>query len=360
MRKRLFIPGPVDLRDEIREAMASPMIGHRSKDATELQKELTEGMQAMMGTQNAILFSTSSGTGLMEGAVRSCTRRRAAIFSIGAFGDRWYQICCANGVPADLFKAPLGEGISVDRLGKALQTGCYDLVTITHNETSTGVAQPLEPIAELLRRYPDVVWAVDAVSSLGGDRIDVDRLGIDICLTSSQKCLGLPPGLALASVSEKAISAAHEVPQRGLYFDYLELLEFIQKKPFQYPSTPSLAHYFALREQLRLIRQEGGFEARWQRHAELARRCQDWAEANFALFPSRALASRTVTCVRNTRGISVTELNRRLGERGFVISNGYGALKEKTFRIAHMADCQMEDLNALLRAMESCLADMKA
>lgn len=357
MHKKLFIPGPVEVRQEVLDRMATKMIGHRTKDATELQRSISDKIRKLMYTENEILLSTSSGSGLMEGAVRSCTAKRAAVFSIGAFGDRWYKMCTANNVPADIFKAELGQATDPSEVDRVLATGDYDVVTITHNETATGVANPLEELSAVIRKYPDVYWLVDSVSSLGGHKIDVDRLGIDICITSTQKCIGLPPGMSFCSVSERAIEHARTVEHRGLYFDFVELYKFVKEKPYQYPSTPSESHMFALDYQLDCILEEG-LDARFDRHTAMAERVRDWARQNFSLYSDPAHLSNTVTCIDNTKGISVSELNKRLGERGYMISNGYGALKEKTFRIAHMADTTMEELEALLTAMDDVIKEM--
>lgn len=354
MHKRLFIPGPVDVRPDVLARMATPMIGHRTKEASALQNGISDKLRQLMYTENEILLSTSSGSGLMEGAVRSCTRKKAAIFSIGAFGDRWYKMAVSNGVPADLIKSELGAATTPEMVEAALATGQYDLVTITHNETATGVANPLDGISRVLKRYPDVLLVVDAVSSLGGHKIESDKLGIDILISSSQKCLGLPPGLALCSVSERAIRAAEQVPHRGLYFDYVELYKFVKEKKYQYPSTPSLSHMFALDYQLDRILAEG-LDERFKRHSQLAGRVQDWARQHFSLFADERYLSQTVTCIRNTRQLDISELNKQLGGKGYMISNGYGAVKDLTFRIAHMADTTMNDINDLLACLDETL-----
>lgn len=357
MHKKLFIPGPVEVREAVLSKMSTPMIGHRTKAASTLQRNISEKLQKLMYTKNEILLSTSSGSGLMEGAVRSCTNKKVAVFSIGAFGDRWYKMAVANGIPADKFKSELGKATLPEMVEDALKTGEYDVVCITHNETATGITNPVEEISVVMKRYPEVIWCLDAVSSLGGTKIEVDRLGIDICITSSQKCLGLPPGLALCSVSEKAIEAARKVPHRGLYFDYVELYQYVKEKEYQYPSTPSLSHMFALDYQLDCIMEEG-LDARFDRHYEMASEVRNWAKANFALFSDERYLSNTVTCIANTKGISFSELNKKLGERGYTISNGYGDLKEKTFRIAHMADTSLNEIKELLSVIDELLLEM--
>lgn len=354
MHKKLFIPGPVDVREDVLQKMATPMIGHRSKSASALQRSISEKLQKLMYTDTTILLSTSSGSGLMEGAVRSCTNKKAAVFSVGAFGDRWYKMATSNGVPADHFKSEPGKHTSPEMVEKALATGEYDLVTVTHNETSSGIQNPVDEIAEVMKKYPEVIFCVDAVSSLGGAKIEVDKWGIDVCITSSQKCLGLPPGIALCNISEKAVEAAKKVKYRGLYLDLLALYEYVINNDYQYPSTPTLSHMFALDYQLDLMMAEG-FENRFARHKEMGDVVRAWAKKHFALYPEEKYASNTLTTIVNTKGISVSDLNKKLGERGFEISNGYGDLKEKTFRIAHMADISMEEVHDVLRNIDDIL-----
>ncbi len=352
--KKLFIPGPTEVHPDILAAMATPMIGHRGSEYTELQKRATEKVQKLLFTANPVLFSASSGSGLMEGAIRCSTAKRAIVFSVGTFGNRWHEIAEGNGVPADKHEVEWGTGITPKIVEQYLSTGKYDCATVTHSETSTGVMNNLEELAPVFKKYPEVVWCIDAVSSAGGVKIETDKLGIDILVTSSQKCLGLPPGLSLATLSPKAEERAKGVKNRGYYFDLLQLLKFIREKNYQYPSTMSISHMFALDRQLDRMMAEG-FDARFKRHAEMAAIVQEWAKKYFALYPEEKLASKTVTCIKNTRGIVVADLNKELGKRNLQLSNGYGKLKEQTFRIAHMGDLQKSDINELLTAVQDIL-----
>lgn len=354
MHKKLFIPGPVEVSPDVLEKMATPMIGHRSKDASALQRRISDKLRIVFQTKEEILLSTTSGSGLMEGAIRSCTAKRAAVFSIGAFGKRWYEMALNNNVPADLFEVDFGQATDPKKVDEVLSTGKYDLVTITHNETSTAIMNPAEELSKVIKKYPDVIWCMDTVSSMGGTNIPVDELGVDICITSSQKALGLPPGLAVCSISKKAVERAKTVPYRGYYLDLLQLYNFIQKKDYQYPSTPSLSHMFALDFALDKILEEG-LDNRFKRHIEMAEYVRNWGRKYFKIFGDEKHLSNTVTTIENTRGISVAELNKKLGERGFQISNGYGNLKEKTFRIAHMAECTLDDIKELIANINDIL-----
>lgn len=348
MHKKLFIPGPVEVSEDVLQKMATPMIGHRSKEASALQRSISDKLRIVFNTKEEILLSTTSGSGLMEGAIRSCTAKRAAVFSVGAFGNRWYDMAVANNVPADLFEVELGNPTTPELVDQVLSTGKYDLITITHNETSTAIMNPVDEIAEVMKKYPEVVYCLDTVSSMGGTKIEVDKLGVDICITSTQKALALPPGLSICSFSQKAVERAKKVPHRGLYLDLLSLYEYIQKKDYQYPSTPSLSHMFALDYQLSKILNEG-LDNRYARHIEMAKYVRAWAREYFEIFTKEGYLSNTLTVIKNTRSINVADLNKELGARGFQIANGYGKLKEKTFRIAHMAETTLDDIKELLQ-----------
>lgn len=352
--KKLFIPGPTQVHPDVLAKMATPMIGHRSKDASALQRSITQKMRELMFTENKIVFSTSSGTGLMEGAIRSATQKRAIVFSIGAFGKRWWELARLNGIEADLHEETPGEPTLPETVEKYLKTGKYDTVAITHNETSVGVTNPIESLSVVMKRYPDIVWMVDAVSSLGGIKIEVDRLGIDICISSSQKALALPPGLSLASVSPKAEDRFNKIGKRGYYLDFKTLVKFIDQKDHQYHCTPSLPHLFALDFQMDRILKEG-IENRFIRHIETGEFTINWASHFFRTFSAPGFESLTVTCIDNTRKVNIANLNKELSERGMIISNGYGELKDKTFRIAHMGELTIDDMMEVTGAIEDIL-----
>jgi len=352
MHKKLFIPGPVDVRPEILEAMSAPMIGHRTKNTSALGERICKNLQKVFYTDNPILLSTSSGTGLMEGSIRSLTTKRAVVFSIGAFGNRWAKLAKSNNISVDKVEAEWGQPTLPEIVDEYLATGKYDVFTITHNETSTGVMNPVEEIAEIRKKYPDILWLMDAVSSMAGVMIEVDKLGVDVCITSTQKALGLPPGLSVCSISQKAIDQGRKVEFRGTYLDVIDLYDYMQKKAYQYPSTPSLSHMFALNKQLDYILNEEGLVNRYARHLEMAKITRAWANEHFEQFAAKGYESNTLTTINNTKGISVADLNKRIGELGYMISNGYGDLKEKTFRIAHMADRTVDVLKELLDVLD--------
>ena len=257
----------------------------------------------------------------------------------------------SNHVPADIFRPEPGKAVKPEMVDKVLRTGKYDTITITHNETSSGIMNPVKEIGDVIKKYPGVIYLVDAVSSLGGAKIEVDQCGIDVCLASTQKCLGLPPGLSVASISDKAIARAKEVEYRGFYLDLINVVSRAQKD-YQYPATPSTPLMWALDYQLDRIINKEGLDNRFNRHARLAKIVQAWALKHFDIFAEEGYRSHTVTTILNTKGYSVSDLNKELMNRGYMISNGYGSFKEKAFRIAHMAERSEADLLALLHEIE--------
>ncbi|MEA3340971.1 MAG: alanine--glyoxylate aminotransferase family protein, partial [Chloroflexota bacterium] len=324
MYKKLFIPGPTHVRDKILQAQTAPMIGHRSQEYADLQADVTPKLQEMLYTQQRVYLYASSSTGVMEGAIRQASNKKILNTVCGAFSKRWGQITAANGVPCDKIEVPMGQAITPEMVDEALSKGGYDAITVVMNETSTGLLNPVEEIAALVReKYPDVLILVDAVSCMAGAKIEFDAWGLDVCLAGVQKCFALPAGLAVCAVSDRARERALQVPNHGYYFSYEQMDKKYEKH--QTPATPAISLIQALNAQMDDILAEG-LENRWKRHEEMAAYVQGWARQNFALYSDENYLSPTVTNVENTRGISVADLNTELGKRGAMISNGYGDL----------------------------------
>ncbi len=355
MFPKLFIPGPTNVRPEVLAEQTLPMIGHRTEVFETLFARVQTKLRRLFYTQSRVYVVAASGTGLQEAAIRNGVRRRVLCTVNGAFGQRWYEVAVGCGKEVVKVDIPWGQAVKPTDVVQAIEReGPFDAVTIVHNETSTGVMNPVEDIAQAVRdAAPDTLIFVDAVSSLGGVKIPVDEWGLDVCLTSSQKALALPPGLALAAVSDRVLERAEEVSGRGWYFDFLVLEKYLQRNTT--PATPAISLMWALDRQLDIMFAEG-LDNRFARHAQLAEMTRHWAETRgFALFPEEGYASQTVTCVRNTRGIDVGALNQYLRSRGMIISNGYGKLKGQTFRIAHMGETTMADMHTLLATIDEWL-----
>jgi aspartate aminotransferase-like enzyme len=353
MYKKLFIPGPTHVRPEILQAQAVGMIGHRAKEYQDLQASVTPKLQKLLYTQSRVYLFASSSSGVMEGSVRQTSLKRMLVTVCGAFSKRWYEMVVANGIPCDKLEVPLGQAITPELVDEALSKGIYDAITLTHNETATGIMMPLKETAELIRaKYPDVLILVDAVSSMAGVKIEFDTWGLDVCLAGVQKCFALPPGLTVCAVSDRARARALQVPNRGHYFAYDQMDKKYDVN--QTPATPAISIIQAMDKQLDDMFAEG-MDARFERHIQMARIVRDWARTYWALYGDQRYLSNTVTNISNTRGIVFGDLNKELGRRGAMISNGYGDLKEKCFRIGHMGDLTVPDIQWLLAQINDIL-----
>jgi aspartate aminotransferase-like enzyme len=350
----LFVPGPVDVNPEVLAAQAQPMIPHRSIEFETIFQRASEKAMQIFNTQERVFIFASSGTGLQEAAIRNLCKEKVLSCVNGAFGQRWHQVAQMNGKAAEALEAAWGQPITPELVSEALQRNSYEAITIVHNETSTGVQNPVKEIAAAVHAHsPQTLICVDAVSSLGGVELLMDAWGLDMVLTSSQKCLALPPGLALAAVSERAMEHARQVPERGWYFDLVRMEE--HRKKDSTPATPALSLIYALDVQLQRILEEG-LTARYSRHSRMAGRVQEWAlSSGFDLFAQEGYRSQTVTTVTNSLNIEFEDLKKFLLAKDMRIAGGYGHLKGKTFRIAHMGETQPEDIDRLLATISEYL-----
>jgi aspartate aminotransferase-like enzyme len=353
---KLFIPGPVEVSAKTLAAFARSMIGHRGEPFKNLYRDIHPRLQELFGTTQPVFLSTSSAWGVMEAAIRNVVRERVLCCMCGAFSDKWLDVARRCGKEAEPLQVAWGKHIDHRDLNRALASGKFDAVTLIHNETSTGVMNPLPEICCTLAKYPEVALIVDTVSSFSAVPIATDALRIDVMLTGAQKALALPPGFSLFSVSKKAFARAAENRNRGYYFDFLEFKK--QQAEWMTPSTPSIGHIFALQSKLEEIFSET-LPARFARHALTNALVHDWVRArDFEFFAEENFRSLTVTCVKNNRGIDVGKLARDLRERHhLVIDGGYGKIKDQTFRLSNMGDETEETISHLLACLDDYLGE---
>lgn len=353
----MFVPGPVDVAPEVLEAMAQPLLPHRSKEYEEIHRRAAENAQKLFMTQYRVFLGTHTGSGMQETGIRNLVEKDVLSCINGAFSKRWNDVAVSNGKNADKLEVEWGTAITPDALKEALAKKKYEAVSIVHNETSTGVENPLKDLCAAVREVsPETFIMVDAVSSMGGSKIEMDNWDVDFLLTSSQKCLALPPGLALAGVTDRCLEKAATVNNRGWYFDLLLMEKHRIKNSTA--MTPAVSLVYALDFQLKRIMEGEGFEARIARHAAMSQRVYDWAqEHGMSPFADASCRSKTVATVSNDINLDIPALNKFLMEKYQMrISNGYGDLKNKTFRIATMGETTMADVDALLSAMEEFMA----
>lgn len=355
--KRLFIPGPTEVPRDVLDAHSTPQIGHRPAEFTELYTRVIGNLEKFFGidgkTYRAVTH-TASGTIWMDMVIRSLVKKKVLCTTCGSFSERQAETAKVCGKEVDVLTVEWGKAVKPEMIRERLQADPeIDTVTIVHNETSTGVRNPIYEIGKMIREeFPEVMLAIDSVSALGGDLVEPAKVGADVIFTSTQKCFAVPPGLSMAIISDRAMKRIPEVDNRGYYTDILAITGYYDKKQqtFSTPSTPLL---WGLDVQLKRMVEET-YQKRHERHVEMAQYARAWAKKHFKLFAEEGYESNTVTTVANTdtAKYDVSALNKALGERGWMIANGYGDLKNKTFRLGHMGEWTLSDLKELLWHIE--------
>jgi predicted phosphoserine aminotransferase len=359
---RFFLPGPTEVLPEVAKAQEQPMIGHRGAKTEALLARLDEPLKAAFRTKQPVYIAASSATGLMEAAIRNGVRKKVLCLVNGSFSERFAKIAAACGKEVVKAEVPLGQAFEADAVQGLLDSSGADAVTLAHSETSTGVLNPIADIAKVVLAKPDVMYLVDAVTSLGGSPVETDAWGLDFVLTGSQKAFALPPGLAFGVASPRLLERARTLPDRGIYLDLIPYDEAIRKK--QTPYTPALSLMYALEAQLCRIAAAGGIEQRWARHNAMRERVERWvareagATLGMAYLPRAGRRSWTVSCLKLPEGgkaLGGAVAKGMDAKFGYTIGAGYGKLKDATVRIGHMGDHTVAELEALLSALEEVI-----
>lgn len=335
--------------------MANPPIGHRTPDFEEILEECWDTLREVFNTKGDVIIITGSGTSAMEAAVASTVKRGEEIICIGGgkFGERFGDISRAFGLKVREVPVEWGTAVDPEKVEEAAAESSATAITLTHNETSTGVVHDAEAVGRIARDY-GMIYIMDGITSVGGDEVKVDSWGVDVCITGSQKCLAAPPGLAMVSVSDRAWDAIGENEERGYYLDLAAYRRALKKKTTPY--TPSVSLIYGLREALRIVREEG-MEKRVKRHRTMALASRRAAEAlNLELFAEEGSASNTVTAIRIPEGLSDDDVRGVMKrEHGILLAGGQGKLKGKIFRIGHMGNVGYGDLVEAIAALERVL-----
>lgn len=356
---RFFLPGPTEVHPDVLAAQTRPMTGHRGSESRVFMRSIHERLRRVFLTERPVFVSTSSATGLMEAAVRNAGRTRILSLVNGAFSQRFADIGRACGFEVDELAIPWGEAHDPAEVRVKLEDGPYDAVTMVHSETSTGVLNDVRSLAAAVGDFDDTLVLVDSVSGFAAAEVRPDEWGIDFLLTGSQKAFALPPGLAFGVASERMMARAAEAPRRGYYFD----LEFFARNHAkdQATTTPALSVLYALDVQLDRMLAEG-MEARWARHRAMAERAWDWVDevraggVGVEVMAPIGHRSPAVTTIRTPEGTTGPEVTAAVLERGWVIGGGYGKLKEHTFRLGHMGEHTLAELEALLEVLREVLS----
>lgn len=349
---RFFLPGPTEVHPEVLAAQTGQMIGHRGPHIESLMASIDEGLRPVFRTVRPVIVSTSSASGLMEAAVRNGVLEGRVLSLVnGAFSGRFASIASSCGLDVERWEVDWGTVHSPDELSERLGRGRYEAVTLSQSETSTGALQDLEAIADVVGQHEDTLLLVDSVTGVGGVETKTDDWGIDFILTGSQKALALPPGLAFGVANHAMLERSAQSPDKGWYFDLVALQEMVVDR--QTPATPAISLLYALDFQLKRIASET-MEARWARHLAMQQRTFDWVAqmsdsgVELGIFATEGHRSPTVTCVSTNRS---NEIVAEAASRGWVVGGGYGRIKDETFRIGHMGDHTLAELEDLLEVL---------
>ncbi|MFN2432256.1 MAG: alanine--glyoxylate aminotransferase family protein [Gemmatimonadota bacterium] len=353
----LFLTGPTYVRPAILQAMAQPIVGHRGPEFAALYREVRRKLVDYAGTSATPLLVPGSATALLEAGIRSLVPVRSLHAVCGAFGRRWEEVARLNGKETAVVEAPLGKPVRAELISRALGSGRFDAVCVTHSETSTGVLHDLVSIAAVMRRHPDVLFLVDAVSSFAAAPVDVDALGIDLLVTGTQKALALPPGMAIGFASARALDRARSARAAGWFLDLARIAE--ADAGGGTPTTPNIPLFYALDCQLGDLLREGAAE-RFARHRRMAAAAEAFcARAGLRVFPEPGYRSPAIT-VALTPGLDAERVRAVARERGWILGSGYAELKGRCFRIGHMGDHDEHELAELLDVLDEVLAELRA
>lgn len=358
MYSNFFVPGPTWVRPEILAEMTRPMIGHRSVEFREMYGRILADLKQLFVTAHDTFVVTASGTAVMEASLANCANRRVLVTSCGAFSERWANIAESLGLEVDRLDTAWGSATDPGELADHLASRRthYDAVTLTHNETSTGVTNDLQALAAAIRaQRPDILLVVDAVSSLSCVDLQMDAWDLDVVFTGAQKGWMVPPGLAMIGVSERAWVATEKATLPRFYWDFRTARKSLEKG--QTPYTPPVSLYFGLDVALGMMRAEGR-EAIFARHQRVADLTRSRAQAmGLELFADPAHASNTVTAIKVPSSVEGKALTKALREHeGVVIAGGQEWLEGQIIRIGHLGYVHEPEIAACMDALERQLA----
>ena len=350
----LMLPGPTTVAPRVLSAMSKAVVNHRGAKYGEILTETTELMSKVFKTENKSYLITGSGTAVMEAGIANTVAPGEKMLNVvgGKFGERFMKIAQAHGIDTTELAVEWGTAVTPEAIKEALDKDeDIKAVSVIHNETSTGVAAPIKEIGKVMKNY-DTLYIVDTVSSLGGDYVDVDKYGIDVCVTGSQKCLAAPPGMAAITLSDDAWACVDKVETNTFYLDMKAARKSGNKNPPETPYTPSVSLTYAMNEALKIVMEEG-VDNRVKRHHKAAKASVDAVKAlGLELFADEKVSSATVTAVKMPEGVSDSDFRGTTRDKyGVELAGGQDHLKGNIFRIGHMGNITYKELTQTFAAI---------
>lgn len=357
-RNLLMVLGPVEIEPDILEAGSWPQVYNRTAEFSERLSKIYQDLQYVFQTENPVLFSTSSGTGMMEAAITNTLSRSDKVLFVngGTFGERWGKICLKHGIDAKEIRVSLGESVNPSGIDIELRKNpAIKAVLITQDETSTGTLTDVEAVARIVRGFPNTILVVDCISSLVVEKMKMDSWGVDVAVSGSQKSLAIPPGLGFISFSQKALRLGKEAGLRSFYFDIFDHIENWRRN--QTPFTPSISLLFQLEARLEKIRNEGleNIQKRYQVHTSFLRN-------GLREFGLNILAKNPANCVsavmvEDCDASDIVELMSQ--KHGISIAPSGGELRTKLFRVGNFGNIGTDEINKCLKALRLTIEELR-
>ena len=360
-RKLLMIPGPTNVDPRVLRALSKSAVAHTDSEFIEAFRKALERLKKVFMTEGDVFVVAGSGTLALEMAVANVLEPDDKILNVvtGFFGECFVKMSMAHGATPKVLEFQWGKSANPKIIKEALRKDNFKAVTVTHVETSTGVANPIEEIGEIVRKESDAFYIVDAVCSLGGMEVRVDDWNIDICASGSQKCIGVPPGLALLSANKRVIEflEKRKTPVNFWYGDIKNWLPSM-RDPSIYFATPPVNMICALAEALEIILDEG-LENRFRRHHVLAEAFRAAMKAlKLRLVADGGCAADTVTAVYYPESVNDAAFRSEMKNRGIIVASMLGPLKGKGFRVGHMGNVSQNDVLSTIAAVETSLKSL--
>ncbi len=357
-RELLMIPGPTNVDPKVLRALSKPTTSHTSQEFASIFREALNNLKKVFMTNGEVFVIAGSGTLALEMTVANIVEPGDKVLNTvsGFFGNYFVEISKVYGAVPSVLEVPWGKPVKPEQVREALMEDNYKAVTVTHVETSTGVTNPIRQIGEVVKKYSDAFYIVDTVCSLGGMEVRVDEWGIDVCASGSQKCIGVPPGLALIAVSQKTLEYFEKRKTSvGSWYGSFKNWLPVMREPTKYFATPPVNMIYALHEALKLIIEEG-LENRFRRHYVFAEAFRAAVNAlNLNLIAEKESAANTVSAVYYPENIEDIQFRNEMKKHGIIVASTLGPLKGKGFRVGHMGNVNQNDIFATITAIETTL-----
>jgi len=348
-----FLTGPTMVSEDVLSKLSIPVFGHHTREFKSLAEFLKRSLASIFDTDDPVFPFTCTVSAALEAALNNIVSDGVLVLSNGAFGERWAFAASQSDLKVYHLNFNWGMPFDPQSISQMIETNRPDTLVMVHGETSTGMLNPIAPIANILKDFPDILLVVDAVGTLGGVPLSMRDDRVDVLVGASQKCLALPPGIVPVGVSRRTFERCVKSRRQGYAFNFTLWHERWQND--ETIATPAIPQMNAMAFQLQRILDDG-LEKRWKRHSAMLELMKEWIGKNgFAWFAPQDLLLPTVSCIIPDGRRETIPIADRMRERGYLIDAGYGKLKNASLRIGHLGDWDVQDLEECLKTLSDVL-----